>query len=295
MKLGKKLGLVLVVVVLLLVVAVGAGVFFIDSLAKSGIEKGATYAMGVEAKLGSASVGLTSGTFSMGHLSIANPPGYKDAQFFGLGHGGVSVSLGSLNQDVVRVPSLELSDITVSLERNASGSNYQTILNNLKRFESGGEASKKESGGKKFVIDEIVIRNVTVKADLVGLPGGVGAVTVPIHEVKLSKVGTAEGGATAGEIAVVVVKAVLASAAAEGKGIIPGDILGDLTGGLGQLTSLGEFDVESIGKVGGAATKVAEQIGGTVQKVGDEVKKGVDDAVKGIGEGLKGLVPGKKK
>jgi hypothetical protein len=112
--------------------------------------------------------------------------------------------------------------------------------------------------------------------------------------VSLNNVGSAEGGATAGEIAAVIVKAVLASAAAEGGGIIPADILGDLKGGLSQLSGLREFGVESIGAVGEQATKVADEIGETVRKAGEEVIKGVEDAAKGLGEGLKGLLPGKK-
>jgi uncharacterized protein involved in outer membrane biogenesis len=291
MKTRKTLFLALGVVVVLIVVGAGLGALFIDSLAKAGIERGGTYAMGVKTTLGSASVGITSGKFGMSKLSVDNPPGYAEPKFLELGKGNVAVSLGSLTKDVVEVPTLELSEIRVDLERTSKGSNYQQILDNLKRFEGGGDTAKKESGGKKFVIKQVVIRDVKVRADLVGIGEGATAVTIPIHEIKLHNVGSAEGGMTTGEITATVVKAVLASAVAEGGGLIPGDIAGELKGGLAQLEGIGQFGVESIGQAGEAATKVAEEVGEAVQKAGEKIQEGVEGAVKGIGD----LFGGKKK
>ncbi len=289
-KLGKKLSIIAGGVVVVLAAVLLVALLFIDSIAKTGVEKGATFAMGVNTTLSHAHVGVFSGEFSMSGLSIDNPAGYKKPKFFELGDAGVAVSLGSLTKDVVEVPTLELSDISVDLERNTNGSNYQTILDNLKRFEGSGGEKKAESTGKKFIIRQVTVRNVTVRADMIGLPGGASAITVPIHEVKLSNVGSAEGGASTGQIAATVVKAVLASAAAEGQGLLPTDIVGDLKGGLSQLSSLGEFGVQSIGKAGEGAKQVADFVGGTLQKAGEGLQKGVED----IGKGLKDLIPGKK-
>lgn len=289
MKLVKTLGISLGVILVLVIIAIVAAVMAIDSIAKEGVQRGATYALGVPTTLDSAHVGLTSGEFAMSGLTVANPAGFKDPTFLKLGNGAVAVSLGSLRKDVVDVPSLTLTGIRVDIERNAKGTNYQTILDGLKKFESGSPAPKGEE--KKFIVREITIRDVSVKADMVGLPGGASTVTIPVHEVTLHNVGTAEGGATTGEIAAAIVKAVLSSAAAEGHGILPADLIGDLTGGLGNLSSLSKFDVQSIGKVGEAAKSLTAG----VQQVGDQLKKGVDDAASQIKKGLGGLIPGTKK
>lgn len=294
MKMMKKLGVVVVVLLVVVVLALGAGVLYADSIAKTGIEKGSTYALGVPTTLGSADVGIMSGTFGMQGLHVQNPPGYKDAAFFELGSGGVEVGLGTLTKDVVEIPKLELSGVRINLERNSKGANYQTIMDNLKKLQGAESKPSAEAGGKKFIVRQIVIQDVEVKADLIGLPGSVSEVKVPIHEIRLSNVGTAEGGVSMGDLAGDIVKAVMASAAAEGGGIIPADLLTDLRGGLSQLPGLDKLGIESVGKVGDAAKSAVEGLGGAVQEVGKEIQKSAEDVVKGVGEGLKGLLPGKK-
>lgn len=291
MKLGKKLGIGVAGLLLVILLAVGGIVLFIDSIAKSAIEKGGTYAMGVPTTLDSASVGVMSGTFSMKGLKVANPEGFQAKEFFTLGSGGVAADLGSVTKPVVHVPRLELSTIRVSLERSSKGSNYDVILRNLKRFESkDGTATKDQGEGRKFTIKEVVVRDVEVRVDLIGLPGSASAVTIPIHEIKLKDVGTAEGGMTAGQIAGTVVKAVLATAVERGGNIIPGDVLGELKGGLSQLGNLDKFGVEVVGKAGETAQKLAEGLTKVGQDAADSVKKGAEGLLKGVGD----LIPGKK-
>ena len=62
------LGFALVIVLVIAAVLLG-----IDSIAKSGVEKGASYALGVETKLESIDVRLLDGQIIMDDLNIANP------------------------------------------------------------------------------------------------------------------------------------------------------------------------------------------------------------------------------
>ncbi|GJQ28262.1 MAG: hypothetical protein HBSAPP03_01460 [Phycisphaerae bacterium] len=292
MKLGKKLGVIGGVLVLAVVVVLVVTVIFIDSVAKAAIEKGGTYAMGVPTTLQSADVGVMSGTFAMKGLNVANPAGFSGPHFFALASGGVAANLGSVTKDVVEIPRLTLDGIKVNLERGSKGSNYQVILDNLKRFESQDPKAKpaEDKGGKKFIVREIVITNVEVRVDMLGLGGGATAVTVPIHEIKLNNVGTAEGGIEIGKMMNVVIKAILATAVERGGNIIPGDVLGELKGGLAQLQGLGEFGVEVIGKAGESAQKLAEGLTKVGAEAAETVKKGAEGVLKGIGD----LIPGKK-
>ncbi len=292
MKLGKKLAIGSGVLVFLAAAAAVVGVVMIDSIAKTAIERGGSFALGVPTTLESADVGIMSGTFSMSGLNVANPPGYSGPRFFGLKSGAVAANLGSVTKDVVEIPSLHLDGIRVSLERNLKGSNFKTILENMKKFESKDAAPKvADEGGKKFIVREIIVRDVEVKVQILGLPGVESpAVTIPIHEIKLNNVGTAEGGITAGEITNVVVKAVLAAAAERGGGIMPGDIAGELKGGLAKLEGVGKFGVEVVGKVGESAQKLAEGLTKIGSEAGEALKKGAEGVLKGIGD----LIPGKK-
>lgn len=289
MKKPVKLALSIAAVCLLLLVGVAAVVLvMIDAVARTGIEKGGSYALGVPTTLSSADIGVTSGRFGLSGLAVQNPEGFE-GQFLRLGQGGVEVSLGSLMKDTVVLPRFTLSDVELDLKRTASGSNYGVILDNLKRFESG-EKPKSQEPGKKFKINEVVISNVVVHVDLVGGPAGLTSVNIPIHEVRLTNVGSDGSGVDIAEMTSIVLQAIIAAAVDKGGSLIPGDVLGDLQGGLKQLSGLADVGVEAVGKVG----EQVSRLGGDLGKAAGEATKGVQDAADSLTKGLGGLLDSKK-
>ena len=272
------------VLLILLVLATVAVALYIDTIAKTAIERGATYALGVETTLGSADVGLLSGTFSMGDMTIANPPGFESPYFTHLGQGDVEVALKTLRQETVELPTLTLTDLEIYLDKKEGKANYDVILENLKRFESQ-ENAQDDSGGKKFIINEVSIKNIMVHVQLLPLGGDLTKLDVPIDEVRLHDVGSGtDGSVLMSELTSVIIKAVLAAIVQKGGGLIPSDILGDLGQGLGSLAEMG-LD---------AATGLGEGIKDTAGGL-DEITEGIGDAIKNIGDGLGGLLGGDKK
>jgi hypothetical protein len=270
----------LLVLVLLLAVAGVAAVLGIDSIARTAVEKGGTYALGVETKLAKADIGLLQGTTALGGLSVANPPGF-DPTFLSLGKAELAVTLGSLRSDVIEVPKFVLSDVSVLLQKREGKTNYGVILDNLKKFESGeppaGEEPKPKGEGKRFVIQKIEITNVSADIDLLPAGGKLTKAKVTIPSLTLENVGTADGGASVGEIVSAVVKALLqATLEAGGKAIGP-ELLADLEG---KLKSMG---LEAI-DVGAGVTSELEKISPELGEKAGEVLKGVD---KGLGDLLK--------
>lgn len=278
-----KLGLV---VVLILVVAIAAGAFYIDSIARQGIEGGSTYALGVPTSLDKADVGLLSGEFSMSGLNVSNPEGFTSPHFLALEDGAVAISLGTLREDVVELPTLTLSGISMNLERAGDKSNYKVILENLKRFESGGGPpdKKPEEGGKKFVIRNLEIRDVNVHVNLIPAGGELTKVDVPIDLIQLKDVGSGGESVRMSDLAGVILKTIMTVAVQKG-GQLPGDIAAELTNGLGELQNLGDQGITVLLGDGGVVQtfgKTAEELGKTAEegakKLGDEAKK--------IGEGI---------
>src|SRR5262245_51670383 len=106
--------LVLIVIVLVIVAVVGAFIY-IDTIAKSAIERGSTHALKVDTKLSSASLKIFKGQLVMDKLNVSNPTGYKSNHFLNLNNGDVAVTLGSLTKDVVEVPYLHLTNIDMNL------------------------------------------------------------------------------------------------------------------------------------------------------------------------------------
>lgn len=303
MKIIKRLVIVAVVFVLLIAVGLVVAVMSINSIAKAGIEKGGTYALGVPTKLDSISISLLGGSVTLDGLNVANPSGFTSPTFMGLGHGYVSASLGTLNKDIVELPELTLENSTLNLEKNDKGANYRVIMDNLAKLQGTSAPAPKpdaEGSGKKFVIKQLRIKNVKVSAQLIGAPGAVGnvlnkatAVNVTIDEIKLENVGkTGQGvagsGVTMGQLSGIVMQAILAAAADKAGGLIPGDILGDLKGGLGNLKPLTDLGV-------GAVTNVAEKVGEIGKQAADKVGEGLKGVGDKLGEGLKDIIPGGKK
>jgi uncharacterized protein involved in outer membrane biogenesis len=295
----KLLILILVLVVLVVGVLVGV-VVFAGSLAKAGIEKGGTYALGVPTKVDNVSIGFLSGKLAIRRLDVGNPQGFDAPHFLDLGEAKVQVGLASLTKETISVPLFSLDRLDVQLQKKAGTANYDVILENLKKVSGGGEGGKpapRPSTGeeKKLVIDDLSLTNVTVNVDLFDAPGGLTKVRIPIKEIRLQKVGqTGSGvggtGVTIGQLASIIVQAVMQATIENGQNLLPADMLGDLQGRLAALGDVKELGMKVVGDVKGTV----EKVGGEAAKAVEEGKKAVDDIGKKAEEvkkGLEGLIP----
>lgn len=277
----KKLWIVLGVV-LLVVVVVGAGVwFYVDTIARRSIERAGTYATGVETEVEDADVRIFAGELTLDSVSIANPQGYQAPHFLELDKGFVSVGLGSLMEDQVEVPQLNLTGLHLWVERTGEGNNFDVILDHLRNLSSGPP----REGGKKYVIREMVIENVVV--DISGY--GVGTKPVALPTIRLTDVGTGGEGKALEQVVGIVIREVLQSLLTD-PSVLPDMLASQLDQGLEGLGNLGEVGVELIGDVTERAGKVLEDVGeaaeGTTEKVGEGLKD--------VKEGLGGLLGGDK-
>lgn len=295
MKIIKWLVVIVIVLVLLVGGVIALVVSQIDSVAKTAIENGGTYAMGVETTVDSVDVGLSKGTFDLAGLKIANPAGFKEARFLTLDAGGVAVDAQSLRQPVIDLPTLALSGLTVNLEKSGGSANYTKILDNLKKLTSGSPAGS-SSPQNKFIVREVDISKVVVNADVLGLGPVSPRISIPIHEIKLSNVGKGQGGVgdtgvTFEQLASIIVQAVLRSAVDTGG--LPAEMLGDLQGQLAQLGDLADVGVEMVEKLGDTAKQLTDAVEDVTNQIDDIGKKG-KEAVDEVTKGLENLIPKKK-
>jgi len=315
----KKILIVLAILVVLVVGAVVAlvayGVSQIDTIAKEAIQRGGTYATQTDTTVETVNVGLTDGTFSMTGFKIANPQGFDTDHFLAMGGTSVKLETASIMSDTIEIPSVALNNIDVILDKGASPANYKQILNSLQRFESGEKpkTAPENKGGKKVVVDSLVLDNIDVRlANMPGIGLVAGEVAINIPKIELKDVGKDEPMSTA-ELINLVVKTVMTAAVESGGGIIPSDVLGELGNGLKGLSSLGDMGITAVGdagqvigeqldevlsgageqidKMGQDATKAVEDAS---KKAQDEVDKAVKDASDKVKEGLGNLLGGKK-
>lgn len=299
----KKGLLAILIVLLVVVIGVPIGVLvYIDVIAKSAVERGGTYALGVDTTLDSMDVGVFSGRVDMARLNIDNPAGFDTPHFLRLDDGRFAVSLGTLREDKVVAPELTLSGVSMNLERKHGKANYAVIIDNLKRFESKDEpAEKKEKKpGKRFVIERVTISDVKVQVDLLPIGGDLTRVPLHLDQVVLTNVGSeSDKGVMLAELTAILTKAILAAVVEKGGDLIPQDIAGELAKGLQGLEGLQGAAMQVVGEVTTEVTKQMDQVGKEVGKAidegGKEVQKQLDDAGKQVEEGLGGLLDLTKK
>lgn len=265
----KKLGIVVVGLIVLVLIAS----LWIDSAASTAVQDAATRALGVETTLESMDLSIFAGQCAIEGLEIQNPDGFVSPHFLKLGAGEIEANLMSVLGDVVEIPRIVLSRIEVNLEHAGGKSNFDTILENVKK----GRDPDGDAEGKGYKIDEIVLEDITV-ATSVALAGTAPiGTTLKVPEIRLKNVGhDSDKGALLRDVAAQVVQAVLSGVFEGGGAMLPDAIRSGLRGGLSGLDSVSSELVGNISKIGG--------LGGGIE---NELKKGTEGLKKGL-EGILG-------
>ncbi len=288
----KIAAIIIVLVVLGFVALIAFGLSQADAIVKAAIERGGTYATQTTTTVDDVHLGLTDGTFEMNGLTIANPVGFSSDHFFKLAGTNVKLDTASITSNTISVPSVSFDGIDVILDKGKDPSNYNTILNSLKRFEnSDTKAAPENRGGKKVTIDTLTLNNIDIRvANMPGVSLLTGDVAINIPTIELKDIGKDKPMTTA-EVVNLVIKTVLTAAVEAGGGILPTDVLSGLASGLTDLSSLSDMGITVLNDAG---ELVGEQLDNVLDQVGnltDGAQDGIDNATKdlpaGIGDGLK--------
>ena len=262
-----------------LIVVVGV-LFYLDRMVAGVIERGGTYALGVDTELRSVQIRPLRGTFGFSGLAVSNPPGFNQKHFLTLERAKTRLRLPALREDPVRISSLELSGIVISLERYKGRMNYAMILDNLARFESKQDTApdpSEEAGGPGVVIEELLIRDVKAQAQLVPHGGRLTQLEVEVPEIRLRNIGSSSpAGVSSAEFASIVTRAIL-QAVLERSDKLPSGLVSDLGA---RLKKVGRVRVDFGSAASDSSGKVGQQVKDAAEKAGD--------LVKGLGNRLRG-------
>lgn len=283
---------IIIGLLLVVIVVVGGGILYIDKIAKAAVETGGEQAMGVKTSLDDISVGIFSGQLKLAGLEVANPQGFKSPHFFKLGKGEVEVSLGTLMKDKIVAPKLHLDGIDVHLEKSDSGANYEAILNHMKKGETQKTPEPEAKDGKKFVINEVVISNVTVHADVAIAGQKIDPVEVKIDEIRLKDVGSdTDSGVLLSELMSKLTQATLQALLKQGPQLLPQAIFAGLgvgMQGLGDVTKMPMDIIGNVTKTVGGQT--SQMVDGALKQIGGDLNKQIENATKPIQKELGGAL-----
>jgi len=299
MKWVKRIG---IVVILLVIVVVGGLFYYKDAAVKKGVIIGGDTVLGQgTTALDSASLNVFGGGLTLSGLKLDNAEGYKQPHFFKLDGTDVKVSLGTLMDDKVVIPTVTLDGLNVvaetSLEKGLPKLNLITIKKTVDASVGGGGEEPKPDAdtkaGKKFVIEKLTISNMKVTGALT-MPGGASVpVDVPVPSFTIEGIGEKSNGVVMKELVAIVLDAVLRKAI-ESVGNVGGVGLDMFQGGTDALLKGAGGLLEGAGGVGdGAGKAIGDLLGGGKEGASEgEGDGGVGGAIeKGIG----GLLGGGKK
>jgi hypothetical protein len=253
-------------VVAALILLVVAAILYADSIAKRAVERSTSQTLGVETSLASLSLAIAGGQAKLKAFEAENPTagGFKADHFLTIGDGEVVATLGSLLGDEVQIPKVELRKLDVILEKAGGKNNYDVILANMKKQD---QQDANAQAGKKYVIKELLIRDVKVHADMLPVGGQLTRVDLDIPEIRLRDIGSGtDNGVAMQEVTNVVLKAIFGAIVKKGGGLIPPDITASLGRNLESMEDLSRFGFDTAGELG-KAVKEAEKIGETLKGV----------------------------
>ena len=201
---------------------------WIDPVVRGVVVDAATASLGVETELAGVHVGLVDGTFSFDGLVLQNPPGFKEDIFLRAGRGLLTLEAGTVLGSHVVARTLAIQGLDLHLERAVNKTNYGVITDHIKSRPSS------EGSGRTFVIERVVIRDVTVRYDL-AVAGVRAGAPVHIDEIVLTDLGgDKKGGAHLTDLIPDILRGVLQSVAGLGTDKLPGKVAAGLkkVGGL---------------------------------------------------------------
>jgi len=280
-------------IVVLVLVALGVVLWLtIDSVAKTGIERGGTYALGVATKVDSVNLSPLKGEMRINGLTVANPEGFATPHVMKAGRIEVGLRLGSLLGDTIEVNRFEVEELDMNIEQKLGSSNVSALLDNIKAKSPAAEKKEepKEAGGRKVKVERILIRNTVAHTQVLPIGGKATTLDVKLPEIVMDNVTSDNaGGVAVPELMRRLFPAVLAAVVDKAKGAIPEADLKKLSGDIASAT-------QSLGK---GAANLVNQVGGGIGKLFQGLSPGSDQPKdpnkKSFGDGLKGLFGGKKK
>jgi len=259
-----KIALRIVAAVVLIIVVLGVVlVFSLDALIRRGIETVGSRSLGVDVELSRAHLSIPRGKLTLSGFRIANPDGYKTDSLFEAERASVTIRPAALFQDELTIDSIVLESPRVTVEQSLGGTNISKVLGGIK-----GEAPEMEKREEKGEEKTYRVKTLSITGAEVTFSSFLTAkapATVPLPDIEMNDISSADGkGLVLAGVIEKVLLNMIQSALKAGGGIIPSDMINDVSGDLRQLAP--EFTDDALGQAKGAVGKAREAVKGLFGK-----------------------------
>jgi uncharacterized protein involved in outer membrane biogenesis len=165
-----------------------------DALVKQAIESLGPQVAGVTVTVKRVRLEPAEGRGTISGLEVGNPPGYKSPRSLVLGEMRLAIDYSSLTSSVVRIKEIALQGPVITYEAGPGGDNLTAIQKHIDAqvAKYAGAGGKQSSSGRKFIIDNIYVRDAKVQLG--------EALSMAMPDVHLRDIGKRSNGATADEV-----------------------------------------------------------------------------------------------
>lgn len=206
MKLLKKVFIGLGVFLVILLGFTFYGIYEMDGLVKSAIEKYGTEAVKAKVSVGSVNVSLKNAKVTLKNLTVANPDGFKEKNAFHASEVIVDLDEKNIGADRVVVQKISVAVPQITYEHSPAGDNLTVLQNNAVSYakdvaQKMGVDSSKSS---KKSDTKILIRDVYLNDGSLVLRDSRlfdASMKLPLPNIHVSKIGNGEDGSSPDEIA----------------------------------------------------------------------------------------------
>jgi hypothetical protein len=223
-KVKKILSIVVGVILVLIIVIVLAISLFANTAIKKGIQIAGTQALGVNVDVDGVKLSILRGRIAINNLVIDNPPEYELEKMLQLKNCVVDVDVGSLMTDTILIEEITLNGMKVVLEQKTlTRNNIKDIIDALPKSEPSDEPQqeKKEEGpGKNLNIGKLELKDISVQAKLLPIPGKSDTVNLNLAPISMTDLGTG-GEMDFAALAREILLAVIQGIAKDGAGVLP--------------------------------------------------------------------------
>jgi hypothetical protein len=185
--------------------------FFLGSVVTAGVNNFAPKLTQTKVVLNSATISPLTGSGTLSGLVVGNPKGWSDANLCSLGKVHIDVAPFSILGDHILVNEIIIEAPEFNYETKIIASNVADLLKNIEAAMGGGKnaaptATTKTGQPIKIAVKKFRLAKGKVRLGLAGT-----AMTLPMPDIELNDLGTAEGGITPDQLVFAVMKSVTTS------------------------------------------------------------------------------------
>ncbi len=194
-----KIVLGLLAVILLAIGGVGAYLYFNSgALLKSAIEEYGSEAAGVAVRVGSVEVSLADGTGEIRDLRLANPPEFAGGDVMRIGLTRLGINVQESSETLIVLSELAVDAAELNVIARGRKTNVEALQARVASGDDAGSPSAGDGAAEpKVIVDRLRMTNTKANLD----SDIIGQTSFKVPDVRLDKVGRAEGGITFDELA----------------------------------------------------------------------------------------------